>query len=192
MIKLVLRCFAFLAVLWIGGLLFYFAWILRITPYHGRAEGIIVLTGGEHRVEKGLDLLAQGQADHLLISGVNSKVKKTDLLAVNHQPRQLAQKIDLGFSAQDTLGNADEAAQWVHEKELQSLIVVTSNYHMPRALVHLGAELPDIALYPYPVEPDVFGQRYWYIQPTVWKLIVSDYDKFLLTYPQIILTGHVK
>jgi uncharacterized SAM-binding protein YcdF (DUF218 family) len=192
MIKLILRIFTLVISLWLIGFLVYFAAISRIVPYTGDAEGIVVFTGGERRVEKGLELLEQKRADHLLISGVNPKVKKSEILAVNHEDEDLAAKIDLGFSAQDTLGNADEAAQWVRHNQLQSLIVVTSNYHMPRALVHLGAELPDVALYPYPVVPAVFGERMWFLHGAPWHMIFTDYNKFLFTYPKILLLNRGK
>ena len=192
MIKLILRVLTLIFSLWLIGFLFYFGAISRLVPYNGDAEGIVVFTGGERRVEKGLELLQEQRADHLLISGVNHKVKKADILALNHDVDDMASKIDLGFAAQDTLGNADETAQWVQRNQIHSLIVVTSHYHMPRALVHLGAELPDVALYPYPVTPAVFGEKMWFLHASPWHMIIADYNKFLFTYPKILLLNKAK
>lgn len=193
MIKYLFRFLAVLLALWCSGFVLYLSWILHLKPYEGTAEGIVVVTGGEHRVETGLKLLAQDRARHILISGVNKQVKKAELLALHHQDKKLADRIDLGFVALDTLGNADEAAAWAQQKNIHSLIVVTSHYHMPRTLMHLGVVLPDIALYAYPVKPDIFVSDDWYRSREAWRLLVSDYNKVLLTYPKILLfKGEIK
>ena len=44
-----------------------------------------------------------------------------------------------------TRGNAAETAEWARAHQVRSLIVVTSAYHMPRALAELGRDLPDVA-----------------------------------------------
>ena len=159
---------------------------MRIQPYTGEAEGIVVLTGGDGRVETGLKLLARHKAEHLLISGVHHNVKLNELLALHRGARVAADQIELGFYAQDTLGNADETAAWVEKNHLQSLIIVTAHYHMPRALVHLGSQLPDVAIYPYPIVPKLFRQPDWYRNKMALRLVIQDYNKFLATYPQIL------
>jgi uncharacterized SAM-binding protein YcdF (DUF218 family) len=187
MIKLVLRVITVLAIAWCAGLFFYVANVLSQDLCDNTAEGAVVLTGDDKRVDKGFDLLARGKVKRLLISGVNSDVRKSELLALSHQNASLADSIDLGFSAQDTMGNADEAAQWVHKNDIASLIVVTSTYHMPRAIIHLGSQLPNVSLYSCAVRPDLFDQESWYTQWAPWRLLLTDYTKFLLTYPQILL-----
>ena len=57
--------------------------------------------------------------------------------------------VDIDHSATNTIGNAIETRRWVKARGFQSLIVVTANFHMPRAMVELGHELPDVALVPY-------------------------------------------
>jgi uncharacterized SAM-binding protein YcdF (DUF218 family) len=172
--------------LWIVGLFIYLFYIQHMQPYAGKAEAIVVLTGGEKRVETGLKLLAEGKAPRLLISGVHQNVKIDELIALNHQDPALAQKIELGFAAQDTSGNADETSSWVAKHHIQSMIIVTANYHMPRAMIHLGAQLPDVALYSYPVKLGVFDYHDWMQSPAMRHLILDEYNKFLLTYPQML------
>lgn len=172
--------------LWIIGLGMFVYFVTTMDPYRGEAEGIVVLTGGDGRVEAGLKLLEAGRAKRLLISGVHANVKISELIKLNHQDPALIDRIDLGFAAQDTSGNADETAAWVEKNKVQSMIVVTAHYHMPRAMVHLGAQLPDVALYPYPVTPSLFQDKLWYKNPAARNLMINDYNKFLLTYPQIL------
>jgi uncharacterized SAM-binding protein YcdF (DUF218 family) len=175
--------------LWIIGLGIYLFYVQTMQPYTGSAEAIVVLTGGEGRVETGLKLLATNKAPRLLISGVHQNVKADELIRINHQDQSLAQKIDLGFAAQDTSGNAEETAAWVGKHNVQSMIVVTANYHMPRAMLHLGAQLPDVALYAYPVKSNALRYRDWLQDRGLRHLIIDEYNKFLLTYPQMILKG---
>lgn len=181
--RMIILCVA----LWCVGLILFVSRIESVSPYEGKAEAAVVFTGGGERVEAGLDLLRQRKVQRLLISGVHPDVKVKELLVINHQPAELASKIDLGFSAQDTLGNAEETTEWVQRHKILSLIVVTAYYHMPRALIHLGEQLPDVALYPYPVVPKMFRHREWLHDPVARRSLLSDYNKFLLTYPQILL-----
>lgn len=187
MIKLTLRFLGLAALLWCLGFAVYAVSVTHRLPYEGNAEGIVVLTGGDGRVEAGLTLLEQERAGRLLISGVHRDVKVREILVLNGKPAALGSKIDLGFVAQDTLGNADETAEWITRHNIRSVIVVTSHYHMPRAMVHLGAQLPEVALYAYPVTPKIFTDKKWYLKREPWRLLLTDYNKFLLTYPQILL-----
>lgn len=184
--KFFLYCLMIFVLCWCLGLAVYVSWVNTIHPYNGKAEGIVVLTGGDGRVEAGLNLLEQHRAARLLVSGVHHDVKINELLALNHRDQKLAERIDLGFLAQDTLGNADETAAWVEKYKIESLIIVTAHYHMPRALVHLGNQLPDVSIYPYPVVPKLFKDPQWYKNREALRSIVRDYNKLLLTYPQII------
>lgn len=186
MIRLVFRLMLSGITLWIIGLGVYLYYVQTMKPYEGTAEAIVVLTGGEGRVETGLNLLAHEKGKRLLISGVNKDVRLKDLLKPPYRDQGLESLVDLGFVAQNTLGNADETREWVERYKIQSIIVVTSNYHMPRALLHLGVQLPDVALYAYPVKSRAFRYRDWAKDKLARRLIIDDYNKFLLTYPQIL------
>lgn len=186
MIKKILLALICAALFWVIGLVIYAWMVLHMQPYTGHAEGIVVLTGGDGRIESGLNLLEAQKADRLLISGVHRDVTVQELLTLNNGHAALSPKIELGFYAQDTLGNADETAAWVEEYQLESLIVVTALYHMPRALTHLGHQLPDVALYPYPVWPKAFQHDKWFLDPVARRFMIQDYNKLLATYPQIL------
>lgn len=133
----------------LGGFAWYVAAISRPTPPPGRADGIVVLTGGADRVRAGLRLLAKDDAPALLVSGIGGHAGLAALArqaGVDAKP--LAARITLGRGATSTRGNATEIAAWAHARHARSLIVVTANYHMPRALTEIRRALPRVRLVP--------------------------------------------
>jgi len=119
-----------------------------------KADAIVVLTGGGGtRIRAAATLLAKERGERLLISGVHSAVQRRDIQDLFHlTPKAMQCCVDLGYRAQDTLGNADEIAAWAQNHNYEQLIVVTSTYHMPRALIELRATLPAAELTPFPVK----------------------------------------
>jgi uncharacterized SAM-binding protein YcdF (DUF218 family) len=137
---------------WGAGFLWFVQTVGRPTEVPPHADGIVALTGGAERVETALRLLAAGDAGRLLLSGVG---RGADLAVLAHRagidPAPLAAMITLDRSATTTRGNALGTAAWAREYGIHSLIVVTAYYHMPRALLELRRELPDVLLYPVAV-----------------------------------------
>lgn len=158
-----------------------FVWSLaRTSADPGSADAIVALTGGEGRLVAGLQLLDQDKAGRLLISGVDSGTSREELFAaVGRLSRRAACCVDLGRSAEDTIGNAGETAVWVRRHNYRSLIVVTASYHMPRSLMELRAMLPEIRLVAYPVFPDRVRLDEWWREPETTGLLAGEYLKFL-------------
>lgn len=146
-----------------------------------RAEGVVALTGGADRVLDAAGLLARGQARRLLITGVNRATRGSVLAKMLPVSRDLFDCcIDLGYQALDTAGNARETRDWAREHHItRSLIVVTSNYHMPRALAEISAAIPDVALYPFPVVSDHINVADWASDLRVLRLLGSEYVKYI-------------
>lgn len=151
-----------LVVMWVIGYALFFAYTLNLTPTKPiqKSDSIIVLTGGTSRIETGFDLLLKQQAPSLYISGTHTNTDLPDLLekSDNLSQADAAQLmkhccITLDDIAQSTRSNAIEASRWITQNKLQSVILVTSNYHMPRALFEFRRFLPDLSIIPYPVSP---------------------------------------
>jgi uncharacterized SAM-binding protein YcdF (DUF218 family) len=67
----------------------------------------------------------------------------------------------------------------VQERGFKSLVVVTSNYHMPRAIVEMSHAMPDIALLPYAVIGDKWRDDPWWASGATFRLVLSEYVKYL-------------
>ena len=143
------------------------------------ADGIIVLTGGESRMEAGLDLLAKGLGRRLLISGVNPSTNSQALIRVTHSDPQLFQCcVDLGREAINTMGNAEEATDWIRKNHYQKVYIVTNDYHMPRSLRELNRLMPDIDFIAYPISERA-GEQSLLRQLGELRLLASEYIKFI-------------
>ena len=144
------------------------------------ADGITVLTGGADRIDQAMKLLAQGKAKRVLITGVYRATTKEELKQLASQGDQyFACCVDIDKEARNTIDNATETSEWVAQQRFHSVIVVTSNYHMPRALAELGRAMPDVVLIAYPViDKNVHLDRWW-TYPGTTKLLMSEYLKYL-------------
>ncbi len=145
-----------------------------------RAEGIVVLTGGSSRVSDAMELLAAGYGKRLLISGVHPTSAASDISrSLSDNQSLLRCCVDLDRSAVNTRSNAAETRRWAHERGFKSLIVVTSNYHMPRAIVELTHAMPDIRLIPFAVVGEKWRDEPWWTSGATLRLLLSEYVKYV-------------
>lgn len=143
-----------------------------------RADGIVVLTGGPRRLVEGSKLLSGAWAKRLLISGVNPQTSREELRRLVRGSEDLFDCcVDVGYQAQDTIGNAAETRAWAARWNYRRLIIVTSSYHMPRSLMELSRELPGIVLVPYPVVPHGINDEAWWWNGATIRTLVSEYLK---------------
>ena len=145
-----------------------------------KADGIVVLTGGSSRVSDAMELLADGYGKRLLISGVHPTNAASNISrSLTDNQSLLSCCVDLDRSAVNTRSNAAETRRWAHERGFKSLIVVTSNYHMPRAIVELSHAMPDIALIPFAVVGDKWRDEPWWTNGATVRLLLSEYVKYV-------------
>ncbi len=171
-----------MAIAWCVG----FAWFAEDMPREAAsqdtsADGIVVLTGGAARLRAGLDLLAAGRGRKLFVSGVYRGVDVNELLRVARQrPDAVECCIVLGHEADNTRGNAVETRDWAAREGFASLVVVTANYHMRRALLELRRAMPATRLVPHAVAPEAFRRGDWWQWPGTLSLIAVEYTKYLV------------
>lgn len=176
-LKLILLCLFVLA-LGFGG----FVWQLPSSQVvlDTKADGIVVLTGGTSRISDAMELLAAGRGKRLLITGVNPGTTTADIAReVVNYTTLLSCCVDLDYSALNTRGNAVQSRRWALAHGFHSLIVVTSAYHMPRALAELGHQLPNARLIPFPVVSDRLRVEPWWASGDITRLVLSEYLKYL-------------
>jgi uncharacterized SAM-binding protein YcdF (DUF218 family) len=173
-----------LAVGFVGGAVGFIAFLAQLRGAEVKparnADGIVVLTGGSSRVSDAMELLAAGYGKRLLISGVHPGNDVADIsrtLPDNHKLLNCC--VDLDRSAINTRSNAAETRRWARERGFTSLIVVTSNYHMPRAIVELSHAMPDVTLIPFAVVGDKWRDEPWWTSGATLRLLLSEYAKYV-------------
>jgi len=148
-------------------------------------DAIVVLTGGSGRLDAGLELLAGNRAPKLFVSGVYRGVDVATLLELSKRsPGDIECCIEIGHSAGDTAGNADETTAWMTDHRYRSLRLVTSSYHLARALLEFGLAMPSVTLVPHPVFTQAVKQERWWAWPGTASLIVGEFNKYLLVWPR--------
>jgi uncharacterized SAM-binding protein YcdF (DUF218 family) len=173
-----------LLVIWVSGLLGFAARIERSTPASdpAPAQGIVALTGvSGARIETAMRLLEDGKAQRMLVSGVNRMASREDIRAVARAPGRIYDCcVDLGFQATSTRTNASETAAWARAHHFTRLIVVTSDYHMPRSLLELKGALPEARFQAYPVDTaELDAGRWWRSRDSARRMVV-EYCKYLV------------
>ena len=157
-----------------------------------KTDGIVVLTGGEDRIETAFKLMQNHQAEKLLIAGVNPRTRLQDILksASEAVEKNLAAKnhIDLDDRSVNTASNAREAAQWVRRHDLRSIRLVTAHYHMRRAFLEFSQALPDVFIVKHPVIPPFFQRTSWGGNFSRFLLIWREYNKYIGAFSRSLWT----
>ena len=178
--------------IWVGGLVWFARHAGRFATDDDRiTDAVVVLTGGSGRLAAGLTLLAEERAQKLFVSGVYQGVEVTELLALSRRDRgELECCIILGYSAGDTVGNAQETADWMRAEGYRSLRLVTSDYHMARSLVEFRGRLPGVEIVPHPVSSARVHLEEWWQWPGTAILLATEYNKFLVSLLRSLVYRH--
>lgn len=139
---MITRFIAMLFLIWALGFML-FAATLPQPAGKVKTDAVVVLTGGAGRIPHGLEVLEDGLAEQLLVTGVDPEVTPDEFAAeygVRH--RQMRCCVTLGFTARDTRGNASETAEWLEGRDITTLRLVTTDWHMRRAATELARTLP--------------------------------------------------
>lgn len=103
----------------------------------------VVLTGAPGRIEHAIDVLKSRKVGRLLVDGVDPSVTKGDLARrIPASAKWFACCVDLGSESVDTRSNADEASRWLAARKYRSIRLITSDWHMRRALYEFHRALP--------------------------------------------------
>jgi uncharacterized SAM-binding protein YcdF (DUF218 family) len=146
-----------------------------------KSDGIIALTGAAARIPDAIELLATERGKRLLITGVHRATSAKEIARLTPlYSKYFTCCIDLDRSALNTFGNALETRRWARGHNFNSLIVVTSNWHMPRAMAELEHQLPDVTLIAYPVISEKAKAEPWWSNADSARLLFLEYLKYLL------------
>ena len=146
-----------------------------------KADGIVALTGAAARIPDAIELLATDRGTRLLITGVHRATSSKEIARITPlYSRYFTCCIDLDRSALNTFGNALETKRWARAHNFNSLIVVTSNWHMPRAIAELAHQLPDVTLIAYPVISEKVKTEPWWSNLDTARFLFAEYLKYVL------------
>lgn len=173
-IRILVNSLSALISLWI----IVFFWFITTMPKTSTdsktvADAVIVLTGGTGRVKLGYDLVAKNLAKKLFITGVNRNVRISHLKKLQHIEGNNPVSADLGYDATNTSGNAVEAAKWVNENKIQTIRLVTTDYHMRRSVLEFKSKMPKVII----IEDPVAHNRA--INLETIKFFIQEFHKYL-------------
>lgn len=183
--RFLLSCLMFFAMLWSAALL----WFVQSMPNESapasmKTEAIVVLTGGQGRVEHGLEMLAQGAAPLLYITGVGEHVTTEQMLDEHATPRARAViyhadvDIVLDHVARSTVSNADQSAVFLRTRGIKNIRLITANYHMKRSIHEFKTAIPEITILADAVFPEDFRREVWWQHPNSRRLVFSEFYKY--------------
>ena len=144
-----------------------------------KTDAIVVLTGGRGRLEEGLRLYRENKTRWLFFIGVDPVVRKTDLLKGEYGERD-GEDIVLEKVSRNTLENAFYARDLIAKREISSIKLITSRYHMKRATLIFRNVLPkDVAIYPHPVDSKNLKEEWWN-HGRSFRLLFTEFYKYCL------------
>ena len=180
--KLFIIAVLFLLLAWFAGFLWFNH---RINSYENtdgiKTDAIVALTGGRNRISEAVNLLNRGLAEKLFISGVGPQISLSQIQKTQHLNIATDREIILGSEAADTVGNAVETINWLRQNHINSIRLVTSNYHLPRSITEFKAQNPRLKIIAHPVYSEKVEKKWW----TSWhtfSLLFTEYNKFLYVW----------
>lgn len=175
---MILRLGAFLLLLYALGFALFGVTLARPAD-ETKTDAIVVLTGGPGRIERGIELMRDGRAKRMLISGTDPSVTRADLQRRlgRQSGRVMRCCVDLGSESVDTRSNAEEAGRWMRQHDYRSLRLITSDWHMRRARFEFSSHL---------------GSRYEILSDAVvgrpsLSTLFGEYNKYLLRLTSALL-----
>lgn len=166
------------------GIFQHFVLTLPVPPKHlpANIDAVIVATGGQGRIQQGLKLLAQTDAEMMLITGVGRGINKltltNSLVLTEEERRLLSCCVDIDLTAMDTAGNAVATAKWAKQKEISQLLLVTANYHLPRAQLIFSRLDTDLTFSFWAVMPEDLDVTKWYKSWQQLRLLGREFAKY--------------
>ena len=171
------------------GLVEYKEKILLTIKYIGKkSSDIVILTGGTNRIKDGLKIINEFEKtstfnSKILVSGTGKGFTKTSLeknINFDFDFNLIECCIELDSISTNTYSNAIETLKWANKNNINEFILITSNYHMPRAFLEFKYRMPNFKILTYPITPEKHNISMWLSSFQTFSLIFSEYCKFLV------------
>ncbi len=163
--------------------------ILLLTKYNDiKSPNIVILTGGANRIKDGLKIIQDFKNSKninykILVSGTGMGFTKSSLkkkLGPNFNSQLIQCCIDLDGVSKNTLTNASETFKWTNKNDIKEFILITSNYHMPRAILEFKNVMPNLKIYTYAITPKKHNIKNWLSSYQTFSLVFTEYCKFII------------
>ena len=163
--------------------------ILSLTKYNNiESTNIVILTGGANRIKDGLKIIEDFKNSKnfnykILVSGTGMGFTKKSLkkkLGPNFNSQLIQCCIDLDGVSKNTLTNAIETFKWTSKNDIEEFILITSNYHMPRAILEFKNVMPSLKIYTYAITPKKHDIKNWLSSYQTFSLVFTEYCKFII------------
>ena len=163
--------------------------ILYLTKYNDiESPNIVILTGGANRIKDGLKIIQDFKNSKninykILVSGTGIGFTKSSLkkkLGPNFNSQLIQCCIDLDGVSKNTLTNASETFKWTNKNNIKEFILITSNYHMPRAILEFKNVMPNLKIYTYAITPKKHDIENWLNSFQTFSLVFTEYCKFII------------
>lgn len=174
--RVIWAIFILAVILLVGGFLVFTSEYQRVAkPSFDKADAIVVLTGGPDRIAEGARLLANQNAAHLLISGVNEQTDEDDLVRIVPMLEKfMSCCVTIDRSALNTRDNAIQTLAWAREKNIKSIILVTAHAHLPRALFEFSIlDSSQLAISPWRVGGPANPEEWWHDGGTIRSMLIE-------------------
>ena len=162
--------------------------ILSFTKYNKKeSPNIVILTGGTNRIKDGLKIIKDFRKlkksnYKILVSGTGTGFTKNSLknqLGSNFNPKLIQCCIDLDKVSKNTITNASETFKWTQKKDIKEFILITSNYHMPRAYLEFKNIMPNFKIHTYAITPKKHDIENWLNSYQTFGLVFTEYCKYI-------------
>lgn len=148
---------------------------------------IVCLTGGKGRLRTASELFQKNYGHLLYISGIDPQVSQSEIIReLGFLDSNKSLNLILENKATNTIENAEEVAKYISEKKLNSILLVTSVYHVRRSYFIFRRILPkDVHIEMTWYESEPFDEADWWKNPRGILVTVSEFFKFFYAYIRI-------
>ena len=162
--------------------------LTNITHISKKSSNIVILTGGTNRIKDGLKIINEFEKTptfnfKILVSGTGKGFTKASLeknINFDFDFKLIECCIELDNISINTYSNAIETLKWAEKNNISEFILITSNYHMPRAFLEFKYRMPNLKIFTYPITPEKHNINMWLSSFQTFSLIFSEYCKFIV------------
>ena len=171
-------------------LFFFKEKVLSFQKYNNtKSSNIVILTGGTNRIKDGLNIInhfdkSKRTSFKILVSGTGKGFSKNSLIkqiGPNFNPKLIECCIYLDSVSKNTFTNAIETSKWANRNDLKEFILITSNYHMPRAILEFKNVMPNHKIYTFPITPRKHNIKKWMSSYETFSLIFKEFCKYIVS-----------